>query len=72
LREPGIGTIHGFCASSQASAILRRRSALLAADARQQVDHRAVGLDRLLGEARVAAADVVLAKVVLSSILPVR
>ena len=44
---PGIGTIHGFCASSQASATCAGVASLRSAIALQQVDEGAVGPARL-------------------------
>ena len=46
LVVPGIGTIHGFCASSQASAICAGVALLPLGDRPQQVDERLVGLAR--------------------------
>jgi hypothetical protein len=55
---PGIGTIHGFCASSQASAICAGvaffRSAMLA----EQIDQGLIRLESLRREARQGAAEV--------------
>src|SRR5277367_1477652 len=53
---PGIGTIHGFCASSQASAICAGVALFRAAMA--AIDQRAVGFARVFGEPRNAAAEV--------------
>ena len=73
LVVPGIGTIHGFCASSQASAIWAGVALLPLGDARQQVDQRLVGLARLRREARHDAAEVVARRSsVFSLIAPVR
>ena len=69
---PGIGTIHGFCASSQASAICAGVAFFCLPMAVEQIDEGLVGLAGLGREARQRAAEVVLSKLVLSSILPVR
>ena len=55
---PGIGTIHGFCASSQASAIWAGVAFLRSAIAAEQVDQRLVRLARLRREARDGVAEV--------------
>ena len=55
---PGIGTIHGFCASNQASAILSRCRLLPLCDLAEQIDQRLIRLHRLRREARKGAAEV--------------
>jgi hypothetical protein len=45
---------------------------LLRRDPLQQIHHNPVGFDRFRGKAGIAAADIGLTKVVLSSTLPVR
>ena len=67
---PGIGTIHGFCASSHASAICAGVAFFRAPISGEQIDQGAVGLAGLGREAGQRVADVVLAKLVCSSILP--
>ena len=49
---PGMGTIHGFCASSHASAICAGVAFFRSADLAEQIDQRLVGLACLRGEAR--------------------
>ena len=49
---PGIGTIQGFCASSQASAICAGVAFLRVRDRGEQIDQRLVGLAGLRREAR--------------------
>ena len=56
---PGIGTIHGFCASSQASAICAGVAFFRAAIRAEQIDQRLVRLARLRREARERVAEVV-------------
>ena len=51
MRVPGIGTIHGFCASSQASAIWAGCRLLAFRDLAEQVDKDLVRLPRLRREA---------------------
>ena len=51
LRVPGIGTIHGFCASSHASAICAG-VVLPCGDALEQIDQSQVSLAAPPGEAR--------------------
>ncbi len=53
-----MGTIQGFCASSQAKAIWAGVAPFSWAMLLEQVDHRPVGLDGFLREAGIAAADV--------------
>ncbi len=55
---PGIGTIHGFCASSQASAICAGVAFLPAAICAEQIDQRLVRLAGLRREARHDVAEV--------------
>jgi hypothetical protein len=69
---PGIGTIHGFCASSQASAICAGVAVLALRDRAEQIDQRLVRLAGLRREARQLLRKSVLSNVVFSSILPVR
>ena len=59
LVVPGIGTIHGFCASSQASATCAGVAPFCRRDAGQEVDERLVCLARLGREARHDLAEVV-------------
>jgi hypothetical protein len=70
LVVPGIETIQGFCASSQASATCARALALR--DPAEQVDQGEVRLARLFREARHDVAEVVLPNEVFSSVAPVR
>ena len=58
LVVPGIGAIHGFCASSQASAICAGVAAFRSAKALQPVDEREIPLAILFGEARHDIAEV--------------
>ncbi len=58
LRLPGMGTIHGFCASSQASAIWAGVAPFCFSDPGQQINHHPVGFARLRRKARQAAADI--------------
>ena len=53
-----MGTIQGFCASSQASAIWAGVAPFLRGDPLQQINHRPVGFDRLRRKAGIAAADI--------------
>ena len=55
---PGIGTIHGFCASSQASAICAGVAFFPCRDPAQQVDQGLVRLPGLRREARERVAEV--------------
>ena len=55
---PGIGTIHGFCASSQASAICAGVAFLRRGDRVEQIDQRLIRLPRLRREARDGVAEV--------------
>ena len=72
LVVPGIGTIHGFCARSHASAICAGVCSLLVADRSQQVDDRSICLTGPRGETRQASARLsLLPKAVVSSIAPV-
>ena len=59
LRVPGIGTIHGRCASNQARAIWAVVACLAAGDGAEQVDESLVGPPGLGVEARDGGADVV-------------
>ena len=59
---PGIGTIHGFCASSQASATWPTVASLRSATLRDEVDEGEVGRERLALEAGQGGADVALAE----------
>src|SRR4051812_47840369 len=56
LVVPGIGTIHGFCASNHASAICAGVAFLRGNDG-QQIDQRLVRLPRFGREARDGAAE---------------
>ena len=70
---PGMGTIHGFCASSQASAICAGVAFFRRGDLRQQIDQRPDSLSRASGVKRgTMLRKSVLSNVVFSSILPVR
>ena len=55
---PGMGTIHGLRASSQASAICAGRRLLPRGDRAKQVDQGSIGLQRFRGEARQVGAEV--------------
>ena len=55
---PGIGTIHGFWASSQASAIWAGVACFRCCDLAEQIDQRLVRLAGLRREARDGAAEV--------------
>ncbi len=55
---PGIGTIHGFWASSQASAIWAGVAFFSAAILAEQIDQGLIRLQRLRREARQGAAEV--------------
>ena len=55
---PGIGTIHGFWASSQASAICAGVACLRGGDLAEQIDQGLVRLARLRREARDDVAEV--------------
>ena len=59
---PGIGTIHGFCASSQASAIWAGVAPLLAAISLDPLDQRLVRLARFRREARDDVAEIVVCR----------
>ena len=70
---PGMGTIHGFWASSQASAIWAGVAFFRSRDLAEQIDQGLIRLQRLRREAREGAAEVgAVEGCVFSSILPVR
>ena len=58
LRVPNSGTIHGFCASSQARADLGGRCVVPLTDLANKIDKRLIGLSCLCREARNLAAEI--------------
>ena len=72
LVVPGIGTIQGCCASSQASAICAGVALLLVRRSLQQIDQRLVLRHRLRREARQDGAEVAVAELRVLVISPVR
>ena len=59
LVVPGIGTIHGFWASSQARAIFSSRCCLLSfCDFAQQINQRLIRFSSFLGKARDDVAEI--------------
>ena len=72
LARAGNGRDPGFLRQQPGQGDLRWGGLVLGTDPFQQIDHRPVGLDRLLGKAGIAARMSLSAKIVFSSTLPVR